>query len=405
MIFLFWSKKRVLFSIAVTAIDAGDAFENRHGAAEQAFKVEELRDRINEVVAILSNMSFDSKDTPPFLSQANPSLLSGLDQVIPAVVPQAEPPVDSTHLGVHDHSRKRCASELEEHRTVKALKREPQDDTPLILSIQDVSTSSVPFPPPPLVYPNILPPLPAVPGSRPPSRPPTPPSSVFVPSSSFKQQTPVAAAFPAFLPAASTPTAPVSFPMQASNPQPSYPPFPHSSWSDPVVPTRHHHSLSAGSINGPLGGVSAPSGSTHSSGAFPTTSVPVPLTQRPAVPSNGPASMISQPVGRMSRSGSISGTNFRNPYGPFQYNELFSDPAMAIWHTTKASGSASRPGQSNWYMGSEPRRTFSFATSSAPHTAHNSPSDGEDDDDDSDSDESTSGKAATHHVNIYPKCF
>ena len=330
--------------------------------------------------------------------------------VVSGFISQSEPSAESSHLGVSDHPRKRCASDLEEHRTIKALKREPQDDSPLTLSIQEapvIPGSSVPFPPPSANFSNVLPPLPAVPGSRPPSRPPTPPS-VFVPGTAFKPQAPVAAAFPAFLPAAAPSAAPphASLPLSlpAANPPPSYPPLPHSSWSDPVVPTRHHHSLSAGSINGPLQGVAAPSGTSRTPSAFHSVPVSAPMTQLPTVPSNGPAT-ISQPIGRMSRSGSISGTSFRNPYGQYPYNEPYSDPATAVWQMAKASGSTSRPGQSNWFVGTEPKKTFSFASSSAPHTAHNSPSDGDDDDDESDSDESTSGKAAAHQVNRFSQGF
>ncbi|KDR73502.1 hypothetical protein GALMADRAFT_227953 [Galerina marginata CBS 339.88] len=403
---------RMLKDIAITAIDAGDAFENCHGA-EQTTKVGELRDRIAQVLDMLEVMAFTDKDAPPYppLAPPIPTLLPELPiPTLPIVAPPMEPLVaESTHLAVSDQSRKRCASELEEHRTVKALKREPQDDAPLTLNVTEVPiipAAGVTFVPPqlpPVTYPVVQTPLSVAPTPRPPSRPPTPPSA-FAANNSFgtiKQQNPITAAFTAFLPATSSSSvhSSLSLPMSGPAASLSFPPLPHSSWSDPVVPTRHHHSLSAGSISGPLPVLTASSPSTHSNSVFPPSALPPPLAQPPTVPSNGAASTISQPLGRMSRSGSISGTNFRNSYSSYPYNEPYSDPAMAVWHTTKNSGSSSRSGQSNWYMGPEPsRKSFSFSTNSAPHTTHNSPSDGEDEDEDSDSDESTSGKTAAHHT-------
>jgi hypothetical protein len=111
----------------------------------------------------------------------------------------------------------------------------------------------------------------------------------------------------------------------------------------------------------------------------------------------------------MSRSGSISGINFRHAYS-YPVNEPYADPsAAAAWHAAKAS--STRNGQSNWYTGAElsnSQKKFSFAGNSAPPSAKNSPSDDDDDDDDSESEESDSGKTVTYQPvrNIFQvSCF
>jgi hypothetical protein len=115
------------------------------------------------------------------------------------------------------------------------------------------------------------------------------------------------------------------------------------------------------------------------------------LPQAITVPSNilpnTSASTISPAIGRMSRSGSISGTPFK--FGKQTLPETHTD--TGIWHKSKKQ--ATRNGQSSFYFGSEPVHTRTFVgnpfnhTSSEPATAHNSPSDDEDDDDDDDSEE------------------
>ncbi|KAF8969842.1 hypothetical protein BDZ97DRAFT_1792955 [Flammula alnicola] len=404
---------KMLKDIAITAIDAGDAFENCHGA-EQTTKVGELRDRIVQVLDMLSFMSLDN-DAPP-MPPIHPAILAIVPEqpipLLPPTVPTMEPPpiTDSLHVSVSDQSRKRCASALDEHRSVKALKREPQDDAPLSLSIQDAPIAPtamiyVGVPPPPVAPYPVMAPTPAVaPPSQPPSRPPTPPSA-FAANNSFgviKQQTPVAPAFPTFAPAVSAPLLPhssASMPLPAA---PAAPPtFHHSPWSDPgpILPaTRHHHSLSAGSINGPLNILPTSS----STSAFPPPVMQNTLAQPPhSVPSNVTPLTISHPIGRMSRSGSISGINFRNSYATFPFMDPYSEPATASWHAAKTSNSTTRAGQSSWRMDSEPvhhSRKFSIAGhSSAPSTTQNSPSDDSDEDDDSDSDDSVSGKTVIHH--------
>ncbi|KAF8163464.1 hypothetical protein B0H34DRAFT_781171 [Crassisporium funariophilum] len=385
-------------SIAKTAIDAGDAFENFDGA-EQTTKVGELRDRIVQVLDMLAIMSFAESDLAAPISAMGPAIPEPPMTIAPPIVQSVDPSgVEPALLAVSDQSRKRCASELEEHRTVKAMKREPQDDIALSLTIWTSFATPIP---PPVTYPIMPPPIAVQPQSRPSSRPPTP-SSAFAPHGSFaavKQQTPVMSNFPSFINGSSTgilPSPPL--PLLASNAPPPFPPM-HTSWSDPIVPSsRHHHSLSAGSINNSLLNLPQALATAHQSTVDPfSQSVSQPgLSQSAAIPSNGAASSISPPIGRMSRSGSINGTPFKNPYATYTFADPYPDPTA--WHTTKA------PNRTSWYMGSEPVHpsrkspsTNSDLAASQPSTAQNSPpSDGEDEDEDSDSDDSHSGKTVTN---------
>ncbi|KAF9475858.1 hypothetical protein BDN70DRAFT_883186 [Pholiota conissans] len=399
---------KMLKNIAITAIDAGEKFENSPGL-DQSNKVGELRDRIMQVLNMLSSLTME-KDT----SSYNPSIpvMSGIvtEQAIPNLptsVPSVEPvpAVDPIHLSVSE-SRKRCASELEEHRTVKALKREPQDDAPLTLSIQEAPIiPPIPYPAIPQTvnpFAPITSPLAAIPPSQPPSRPPTPPSN-FAANNSFgvvKPTIPKTSSFSAF---ASLP--PVATPLLIHSTSVPIPPaavppaFHHAPWSDPGPsgPSRHHHSLSAGAISGPP--VVPPTVASQ----YPAAMIQNALPQPPhSVPSNAASSTLSHPIGRMSRSGSVNGmTGFRNAYAAFPYGDLYSDPSNS-WHPDKASSTSSRAGQSSWHTTSSevanPSRKFTISGHSAPSTTQNSPSDDEDDDEDSDSDESISGKTVAHHT-------
>ena len=345
---------------------------------------------------MLAIMSFSESDLPTSIPSIVPPIPS--EQAMGL----SHPPVRSMEfLATEDiqpvsESRKRCASELEEHRTVKAMKREPQDDIPLSLPINEVNhlpaaaTAFAVTPiAPPVVFPVMQPPIPAMSQSRPPSRPSTPPSA-FTTNNSFttsKQQAPMTPAFPTFV-AASTPGPLTPLPLPTNVIPPTFPPH-HSSWSDSVVSnTRHQHSLSAGSVTGPL--VNLPSlSTTHSN----TVSAPM-LPQCTTVPLKHTTSIIGSPTRRTSRSGSINDVTFKSPYASFAYQDRSSD--STAWHP-KMSSSSSRSGQSTWYMGSEPlrasRKPSSDFPNSIPGTSHNSPpTDDEDDEDDSDSDDSNGGK-------------
>lgn len=272
---------------------------------------------------------------------------------------------------VSDQSRKRCASELEEHRSVKAMKREPQDDKPLSFPTNEVNhlpAAANAFPVPPVAAPVAFP-------------------VMQPPISTIKQQTPLTASFPTFV-AGSTSgqLAPLTNPTNVI--PPIFPPL-RSSWSDPVTSTScHQHSLSAGSIivNQP------PLPTTHLNTVSPT----IPLL---TLPKSTVKPTTSSPISRMSRSASINGTNFKNPYASFAFQDGHLDSSS--WHP-KMSSSSSRSGQSTWYMGSEPVNSFRRSSSDFmgffPGASHDSPPSDDDDDEDSDSDDSN-GKVI-HRVRV-----
>ncbi|TFK42425.1 hypothetical protein BDQ12DRAFT_676183 [Crucibulum laeve] len=378
----------LLKDIAKTANSAGDAYRNRH-AEEANYKVDQLKERISHVSRMITLMSLGSNDySSSFSSQqapvpiAEPHPIAGFS----SVGSSSALPVDlSGHLNVADHSRKRCASVLEEQRTVKAPKREPQEDPPLTFSAIDtpvplpVETSSlfagVPLPNTatrPLVVP-----------SQPPSRPPSPPppSTFRDPFGTVKQQTPVVSNFSQFIP-----TAPVPLDFTSSIPPPlatASPTFPalHTAWTDTVIPTsRHHHSSSLGSINSPLSGLPILS----SADAFPSPTIPQMPSQ--AIPITSVAS-VSQPIGRMSRSGSINGAPL-TAFGKHSHNYSYMDsfPDQTVSENWPAAGrvpntAPPQPSHTTWYVGS----ADPSGSSASP------PSDEEGEDDDGDSDDNDPG--------------
>lgn len=359
---------------------------------------------------MLRVMSFPESDSPASIPSAVPPI-----PTIPSEQPMglAHPAIRSMDLlaaepiqPLSDQSRKRCASELEEHRIVKAMKMEPEDDIPLPLLINEVNhlpaaaTAFTASPiVPPVVFPVIQPLNPAMSQSRPSSRPPTPPSA-FPTHNSFttiKQQTPLTTPFPIFVPGSTSGvlTSPTNvIPL-------TFPPL-HSSWSDSVVPsTRHQHSLSAGSATGSL--VNLPPLPTKHLNAVSPPIPPPTLPQSTTMPLNPTPSVLGPPIGRASRSGSINGAIFKNPYASFAYQDGYSDAPSWL---PKMPSSSSRSGQSTWYMGSEPVHTFRKSSSdfvaSTSGTSHNSPlTDDEDDDDDSDSEDSNGGKTVIYRVRAF----
>jgi len=365
---------------------------------------------------MLAVMSFSESDLAISVPSTVPPILTIPSEQPMGLTPPAVRSMDSLAAEpiqpMSDQSRKRCASELEEHRTVKAMKREPQDDIPLSLSANEVNhlpaaatAFAVPSVVPPVVFPVLQPVISAMSQSRPPSRPPTPPSAFATQNlfTTIKQQTPLTVTFPTFV-AGSTSGPLTPLPLPTNVIPPTFPPL-HSSWSDSVVPTtRHQHSLSAGSITGSL--VNVPSlSTTHLNTISPPIAPPTlpqcTLPQSITVPTT---SVVSPPIGRMSRSGSINGTTFKSPYASFAYQDGYSDPS--VWQP-KMSSSSNRSGQSTWYMGSEPLNNFRKASSdfagSMPGTTHNSPpTDGEEEEDDSDSDDSNGGKTVIHRVRFHP---
>ena len=356
-------------SIAKTAMDAGDAFEHRH----EVNKVGELKKRINHVMDLISKLSVGDSS-----GSVNATIL-------PGHILSMDPIVAS--LGLEDALRlgsKRGLTDPDQPRSMKVLKREPQEDTPLSLSGVDPALSGFATVPVPVSY--SVPQVPAPSLSRPPSRPPTPPAVFgFAP---VKPQGVLAPNFTYGQPSA----APGPLSLSGGVP-PNYSSM-HGSWSDSVVPTRHHHSLSAGAIPGSLVGLPT----------SPTTVIPNPMDSFAPSPSSamsmGPPS-LPQPVSapptaalpghlpRSSRSGSVNGMGFnQGPYSTFPTVDMYSD-----WRNITAS-TPRRAGQSNWYMGSDSSR--SKPSASAPSSNHNTPpSDDEDDDDDSDSDDDPAGRAVT----------
>ena len=145
--------------------------------------------------------------------------------------------------------RKRSADELDEQRSVKALKREPQD-FPLAMVPEALPLdSSAIFPATAAIPSSHAMPAP-LPQSRPASRPPTPTSFAaavaqynMIPPTIY----PPLGSMPQTLSGMSqtAPTAPLASPSQ----------FPSGrvAWGESgVAPSRHHHSLSAGAILNPI---------------------------------------------------------------------------------------------------------------------------------------------------------
>ncbi|KAF8892463.1 hypothetical protein BD779DRAFT_1436998 [Infundibulicybe gibba] len=395
----------MLQDIAKTASSAGDACIKRHGA-EASSKVDELKERISMVSDMISGMmsvslSEPSSSPPPFPQPGAdileyPSTYSyiragPLGFPPTGVASNASTMVTSDHS---DHPRKRCASALEEQRTVKALKREPQDENILslpptteTLAVGDappIFTAGVPVPV------TIAHPITLLPQSRPPSRPPTPLTSFSShgPFGTIKQQASAVLNYPAFIPA--------SLDFSTNLPPSASPTFPalQSSWSDSIVPSRHHHSLSAGSINGsllntPLSFPVPPSNGDH----FPP---PQPI-------SVAPAATISPPIGRMSRSGSVNGA-FNNPFA-FGYPQTFPETPTSTWppELGRVSGPVPAPtaASPSWFTNNADRPLLSgspSATSEVPSTTRNSPTDDEEDEETGgDSDENDGSPSKNHH--------
>ena len=329
---------------------------------------------------MLAVMSLSESDLATSAPSIVPSILTmPSEQPIGLVHPAVrslEPLISEPIQQVSDQSRKRCASELEEHRNVKAMKREPQDEKLLSFPTNEVNhlpaaatAFSVPPVPTPVIFPVMQPPI-----------------------STVKQQAPLTASFPTFVAGSTTgPMTPLTNPTNSI--PPIFPPL-RSSWSDPVTSTSsHQHSLSAGSIvvNQP------PLPTTHLKTVSPT----IPLSTLPKSTTGPlkPTSVIGPPIGRMSRSASINGTNFKNPYGSFAYQD--GHPDSTTWHP-KMSRSSSRSGQSTWYMGSEPtfRRSSSDFMGFIPGTSHDSPPSDDEDEDEDDSSDDSHGKALAHRVRV-----
>lgn len=385
------------FSIAKAASSAGDACRLRHDA-EATFKVDELKERITRVAEMISRISLARSSEPFSLSTytstadyhnvadslaAFAATQSGAMNIVTHIptqtilVPPASAPLD--------HSRKRGPAALDEERAVKSLKREPMDD----LSAGPMSSVDQPMPADPAS--SFTPTIPAIssvvaqstrsiaplPHSRPSSRPPTPSAfsqSAFAPSK---------APHPSYL--TYTPYIEFNSPTVTS---PTFPPI-QQNWSESVtssLPSRHQHSLSAGSIQG-MNILPTPPLSSGLEGfsSPPLHQVVTPLPTPPAV---------SPTIGRMSRSGSISGS-FNS--GQFTYSfQPFSDANIA-WPgnsritnsgvpTTNPLPPSPSPGAlTTWFMNSAdsvgPNVGIHSSLSALPRQPNSSDEEEEDDDD------------------------
>lgn len=358
-------------------------------------KVDELKQRISQVSKMLDLLTVSSPDPgipPSFVSlPVVPSVSIPETQTLgyqPMTAPLL-PPLDmANQLSISDQSRKRCASELEEHRTVKALKMEPQDDFPLSMpppaSLPDTS---------PIYSPNAVSlsttthPLNVTSQSQPPSRPPTPSKAFANISFSPIKQQPLAPTFPPYMPSSQAISFSSTLPAPVVGSSPTFPGL-QSAWSDTVIPTstRHHHSLSAGSINKPM--QSLPS---VLSGSIETFPAPIQMPPQ-SISTITSQSTMSTPIGRMSRSGSISGTSYPNAFN-YGYMETVSEAGHPNWSgmsirrpsTTSVPVAPSVPA-SMWYMGPSDTSALSGSPagsdgqSTRPSTTRNSPTDDEDDD-------------------------
>lgn len=229
--------------------------------------------------------------------------------------------MDIQSMDMGDGSRKRCASSMAGgDRAIKAMKMEPQEETPLHVTSTatktHLQTSSA--------YGSILPSNPSsTPASRPPSSGGLPSHHAFNPvlpqqSHPFAFQnleltSPNTLQHPDFsgLSRCSSTT-----PTHTGGPPFPSPPEPRMSWSDNAAnfPQRQHqHTNSGSSLNGLNCGLNLHLG--PSSAAMPFTSPgtygPPPASQpRSGTGMNGVSitSTSSRPVGRLSRSGSITGS-------------------------------------------------------------------------------------------------
>lgn len=240
-------------------------------------------------------------------------------------------------LDAGDGSRKRCASSLAGDRAMKAMKMEPIDDLPLQIAANTVNAVHLQQQTSP-IYPSMPP---SFSSSNPPSRPPSRPSSAGITArqQNFgqvlqQQQSQHSFNFPPLdlstasmhpdYAAVTTRSSATTTPTHTTGP-----PFPSPSatrmpWSDgpATFPSRQHQHTNSGSslanagINIPgLGPASAAIPFT-APGAFGTAPTP---QQRPGTGMNGVSisPTASRPVGRLSRSGSMTGGAGN---GQFAYN-------------------------------------------------------------------------------------
>ncbi|KAL0058944.1 hypothetical protein AAF712_014347 [Marasmius tenuissimus] len=302
-------------------------------------------------------------------------------QVTPRSGSTQAPPIPhtaSTPPGQESSARKRCASDIDIERPIKALKAEPLDD---ILYTQPLHIQTLQSPPP--------------------SRPPTPSSAQT--GYLFNLKTPPqGTAYPPPPSSASSMSSSMSSPHSihshnlaaASAPDlvagakvtsPVFPPL-RSAWSESVVPTingqsRHSHSLSTGSITTPSSsgvttGASSPV--SHTSTGSSTTGTAHPSPPRFSAGVNGRIN------GRMTRSGSI-GTLGSHPF-------TYSYP-QSVWSDNVAKRGDSSMGS---LVSSSGAGSSGLGSSSTSTTARNSPEEIHDGDDGDEGDDDGGRGSSTH---------
>ncbi|KAF9218248.1 hypothetical protein BS17DRAFT_742446 [Gyrodon lividus] len=219
-------------------------------------------------------------------------------------------------LDTSDMSRKRCGSSMGGDRVIKALKREPQEDTPLHI-IPAPNANPPAFPP--TTVPSMVPFVPSNPPSEPASRPASSAGLPHHPFNALSHQ-PTQPPMPGIgfsIPTTSSSATSSDFistsPLSTTVVHPThFPPPVRTSWSDgaTTLPQRtHQHSLSGSSLSNAINYHSIPNTSTgltplpfSTTGTFATAS----SQSRPVT---GGGAGISPPIGRVSRSGSFTNGN------------------------------------------------------------------------------------------------
>ena len=354
--------------------------------------IDHLNERISQVtqkfaglVSISSALGSTTGYTSPLHSPGIPaqeqkeSPLSFPSATLSCVSPQMD-------LSGSDQSRKRCASVLEEHRNVKAPKREPTDDVPLKMPFVGTTntTSSSTFTSSPLLLPA---------AAQPPPRAATPPS--------FSSQGPFSTAQPLQGPSPYTSYSSNGSQVIDFNPGlptqhgPMNPFTAQHPWPEATIQTRHHHSLSTGAIPG----THLPAVSTAVANiAEIYTAPPVSLQ---ALPATSAPMTISSPIGRISRSGSINGT-FPSSFS-FGHTETRTEQ-VGLWTNnlrSTANTLTNQNGTPTWCSGVDNSSSSieppsdKLGLSTAPNTTQSSPHVEDDEDEpapDSDDDESFHSK-------------
>lgn len=316
----------MLNSIAQTAHSASTACSLGQGLEAEA-RIDELK----KTIALVSELIAATQiaDSPPQPRTTSPRRFSGFlaagstRNQPPSSAQDLSPPLTLDPLNNADSSdlsRKRCASSNAGDRVQKALKREPQEDTPLHFIPAAVTNPPV-FPSSTVSSisdPRTIPSFVSANTQQPASRPT---SSAGLPHPAFTMlsQPPPIPAIPIPLPASSAPTTSADFvstsPMSTSVVHPSqFTPTTSagSSWSDgltTVSQRNHQHSLSGSSFSNGVSFHSIP----HTSAALapipfsPTGSFSTSPTQARPLVMGGAG--ISPPIGRVSRSGSFTNNN------------------------------------------------------------------------------------------------